>query len=219
MKKAIILAAGRGIRLRNYYTKPKCLLNFKNENISIIERLCKILKKRNICNITVVTGYKKKLIQKTLGKKVKYVHFSNYSKCNNLQSLLAAKNEIKGSFLCFFSDLIFDERILDKLLKKKSDFCLAVDCKKVLKGTMRIKKNKKEIISIGNHIIPDDGDGNFIGISKFSKKGANILRKYLIDEKKNRDDYYTIAIKHIANDRNTVKFKVSDLLKQKINEI
>ena len=123
-----------------------------------------------------------------------------------MQSLLAAESELKGAFLCFFSDLIFDEIIIDKLLKKKGDYILAVDCKKVLNGTMRIKKIKNQIIDIGNHIDVTIGDGNFIGIAKFSNIGASMLKKYLIYEKKNRDDYYTIAIKHIANDRNTVKF-------------
>ena len=46
--KAIILAAGRGFRIRNYHEKPKCLLTFGNEKITIIERLYKILiKKKN----------------------------------------------------------------------------------------------------------------------------------------------------------------------------
>ena len=34
MKKAIILAAGRGMRLRKYHNKPKCLLKFGNQQQS-----------------------------------------------------------------------------------------------------------------------------------------------------------------------------------------
>ena len=48
MKKAIILAAGRGRRLKKYHNKPKCLLKFGKQKISIIERLYDILNKKRI---------------------------------------------------------------------------------------------------------------------------------------------------------------------------
>ena len=46
MKKAIILAAGSGLRIRKYHNKPKALLEFGKNKISIIERLYYILKKK-----------------------------------------------------------------------------------------------------------------------------------------------------------------------------
>mgnify|MGYP002525228999 CR=1 FL=1 len=65
---------------------------------------------------------------------------------------------------------------------------------------MRIKKSAKKINDIGSHILKKKSDGNFIGIAKFSKKGANILKKYLSKEKKNKKDYYTIVFnKMVAN--------------------
>ena len=46
--KAIILAAGKGFRIRKYHKKPKCLITFGDEKLTIIERLYKILlKKKN----------------------------------------------------------------------------------------------------------------------------------------------------------------------------
>jgi len=206
IKKAIILAAGRGTRLRKYHNKPKCLIRFGKKKISIIERLYYILKKKKISNIVVVTGFKNQQIKKVLRKKVRYINFKDYKNTNNLQSLLFARNEINDEFLCFFSDLIFDETIIDKIIMKKSDFCLAVDTSRVLKGTMRFKKDKKGIADIGNHLSVSNGDGNFIGISKFSQKGALLLKKYLIEEKKNKKDYYTIVIKKISNDGKIVNF-------------
>ena len=46
MTKAIILATGRGSRIRKYHKKPKGLIQF-GKKITIIERLYKILKKKN----------------------------------------------------------------------------------------------------------------------------------------------------------------------------
>ena len=206
MNKAIILAAGRGRRLKKYHNKPKCLLKFGKQKISIIERLYDILNKKKFSDIVVVTGYKNNQIKNILGNQVRYINFRNYKNTNNLQSLLFAKNEMREGFLCFFSDLIFDETIIDKIIKKKDDFCLVVDTKRILKGTMRFKKYKNQITDMGNHLSVTNGDGNFIGISKFSNRGALVLKKYLIEERKNRKDYYTIVFKKMYNDGKKIDF-------------
>ncbi len=204
--KAIILAAGKGARLRKYHNKPKCLLTFSKNKISIIERLCKILNKKGINKIFIVTGYKESLIKNKLGNIAKYIHFKNFNKSNNLQSLLAAKKELKGEIICFFSDLIFDEKIIDKILNKKLDFCLAIDTSKVLKDTMRIKLKRNNVINIGSHIKVSKGHGNFIGISKFSKKGTKMLKKYLISHKDNRKDYYTVVFNKMVDDGRIINY-------------
>tara|TARA_Y200000002_G_C22485313_1_gene580575 strand:- start:7 stop:720 length:714 start_codon:yes stop_codon:yes gene_type:complete len=206
MTKAIILAAGKGSRLRGYHNRPKCLLAFGNKKTTIIERLCKILNKKKITKIIVITGFKNKLIKETLGKKVKYIYSKNFNKSNNLQSLLAAKRELKGEIICFFSDLIFDERIIKSILNKKVDFCLTVDTGKVLKDTMRIKIKKNKIMSIGSHIKTSEGHGNFIGISKFSKKGSQLLKKYLISSKNNMKDYYTVVFNKMIDDDKDIRY-------------
>ena len=98
--------------MRKYHNKPKCLLTFSKNKISIIERLCKILNKKGINKIFIVTGYRK-FNQNKLGNIAKYIHFKNFNKSNNLQSLLAAKKELKGEIICFF-DLIFMKKLLIK---------------------------------------------------------------------------------------------------------
>ena len=206
MMKAIILAAGQGSRIKKFHKLPKGLLKFGKYKTTILNRICSILEKKNIKKIIVVTGFKSQLIKKELGNRVKYIFFPNYRKTNNLQSLLAAKKELDEGFLCFFSDLIFDEKIIDKIKAKKSDVCLAIDTGKVLNGTMRIKKKNYKIVDIGSHIPTKVGDGNFIGMSKFSKRGANQLKDYLISEKNNRKDYYTFVINKMIKKRKIIKF-------------
>ena len=207
MKKAIILAAGVGSRIKKYHEKPKALFEFGKNKITIIERLYRILKKKNFSKIVVITGFRDKLLRDKFSKKdVKYIKFKNYKNTNNLQSLLFARKELDSGFFCFFSDLIFDGKIIDKLLKIKSDFVLAIDSSKVLQGTMRIKLNSKTIKEIGNHVTKKRGDGNFIGIAKFSKRGANMLKRYLNEEKKNKKDYYTIVFNKMVSDGQIINY-------------
>ena len=221
MKKAIILAAGVGSRIRKYHDKPKALLEFGKNNISIIERLYKILKRKKFSKITVVTGFKDKLLRNKLSKNnIKYIKFKNYKNTNNLQSLLFVKKELESGFFCFFSDLIFDEKIISKLLKIKNDFVIAIDTSKVLQGTMRVKLNSKKIKEIGSHITKKNGNGNFIGIAKFSSKGAKMLKKYLEEEKKNKKDYYTIVFnKMVANGQAINYYDCKDYFWKEIDTI
>ena len=204
--KAIILAAGKGTRLKKYHNLPKGLLKFGKNKISILERLCAILKKNKFKKIVIITGYKNKLIERKIGKVAQYIYYPGFRNNNNLQTLLAAKKELNEGFYCFFADLIFDEKIIKKLIEKKANACLTIDTKKILSGTMRIKKKQDRIIGVGSHIPTKDGDGNFIGIAKCSKPGALLLKSHLIREKNNKKDYYTHVINKIIEEKKIVNF-------------
>ena len=124
MKKAIILAAGTGSRIKKIHNKPKALLEFGKKRESIIQRLYYILKKKKFSKIIIITGYKNNLIKKNLSKnKISFLNFKNYRKTNNLQTLLFAKKELNSGFLCFFADLIFDENLVNKILRIKKKNC------------------------------------------------------------------------------------------------
>ena len=141
IKKALILAAGKGTRIRGTTkNKPKCLLRFKDK--TIIEILIEKLRSEGINKITVVTGYQSEKIKKKLKNSVKYINYPNYNKTNNLHTLLYAKKELNEPLLCIFSDLLLSQKIIKKMALSKKDICLAIDTKSKLEGTMRVKKLK-----------------------------------------------------------------------------
>ena len=92
------------------------------------------------------------------------------------------------------------------LKKSTKEICLAIDTSKVLKDTMRIKKLNNKLIDIGSQIKVADGDGNFIGMAKFSKKGAENLKKSLSFYKYNHTDYYTYALKRLIKKKNRISY-------------
>ena len=195
MINAIILAAGRGSRLKGFFNKPKCLIKLGKNNLTLLERTYNNLKDSSIETINIITGYKHRDVYKILKKKASYIHYKNYRKTNNLQTLLFAKNLLNTSFICLFADIIYEKKIIKKLLRNKNDICLVIDTSKVLKGTMRVIIKNNKIIDIGSHIKVSEAHGNFIGIAKFSNIGSKILKKYLLKEKNNYKDYYTQALR------------------------
>lgn len=194
--KAIILAAGVGSRIKKFsLNHHKSLIKIGDR--SLLTRMVNYLIDINIKDILIVTGYKSEQIKNEIKTKAKYIYFPGYRKSNNLQTLLHVKKEIKGSFICLFSDIFFDKKILINLKKSTKQICLAIDTSKVLKNTMRIKKKDNKLTDIGSQINVADGDGNFIGIAKFSKKGAENLKKSLSFYKNNHTDYYTFALRRL----------------------
>lgn len=199
--KAIILAAGTSSRLYPItLEKPKCLLEIAGK--SIIERQLEILEEFGVQNIVVVTGYKANAIKEHLKKRVRYRHFKDYAKTNHLHTLHSVRNELNNETLCLFADLIFNEEIIERLIKSNFDYTLVIDSK-TRPGTMRVKIKQDSIKEIGNHVPVEKGDGTFIGAAKFSPDAAKLLSREMEKLVKlgNTDQYYTIALESLAKKR------------------
>ena len=138
MKRAIILAAGRGSRLKGFFNKPKCLIQLDSSNRTLLERTYENLIKSKVNDIHIVTGYKSSEIKKSLKKDVKYIHFKNYRKTNNLQTLLFVKHLLDRQFVCMFADIIYEKKIIDRLLKSNKKICLIVDTSNVLSSSFEV---------------------------------------------------------------------------------
>ena len=205
--KAIILAAGKGSRLKKIHNKPKCLIKLSNGEM-IIERICRILKENKIRDITIVTGYKSNLLKIKKLENVKTIHFKKYYNSNNLQTLLSVKHLLKGNVICLFADIIFDSKIIKDLISANKDILLSIKKGNILKDTMRVKFKKNKVSEIGNQIDVKKADGNFIGVAKFSSLGSSVLSKYLIKDKNNKKDYYTKVLNDIIkNSKIKVNYK------------
>jgi len=121
--KAIIIAAGSAKRL-SLHTKelPKGLLDINGK--TIIERQIHILKNNGIQEIIIITGPHK---EKYKFDNVRYVEDLEYGKHDVLLSLMTVKNEFKGEIITIYSDILFDEKILQQVLKSKVDIGVATD--------------------------------------------------------------------------------------------
>ena len=183
--KAIFIAAGEGSRLGNI-TKdlPKPLVGINGK--SIIERQITLLRKNNVNDIIVVTGYKK---EKFTFKNIKYIHNPNFREQEQTGSLMVARSKIVGDILIMFGDILFDEIILQQMLDSKGDIVIAVDKNweksyeerpdnpKSEADKVLIKDDKVIQISAKNIKINDNDNniGELLGLMKLSPKGSKIL--------------------------------------------
>jgi phosphoenolpyruvate phosphomutase len=181
--KAIIVAAGHDRRIEPLDEKlPKCMLDIKGK--TILERQIENLKSSGINDIIIVKGYKEETIDVP---NAKYYLNPDFENTGIVSSLFFAEKEMNSDFIFLYSDIIFDKKILYRLLKDNSDISLVVDLdwkerykKRGLQpaGEVELVKVKDEkIVKIGKNIDTKNIHGEFIGLAIFSKKGTENLKK------------------------------------------
>lgn len=129
---AIILAAGMGKRLKELtQDNTKCMV--KVNGVTLIDRMLHQIEKNHLSRIVIVVGYEgQKLIDyiSTLGIQtpIVYVNNSVYDKTNNIYSLALAKDYLcEDDTILFESDLIFEDSVIEELLKDDRDTLALVD--------------------------------------------------------------------------------------------
>lgn len=129
---AIILAAGMGKRLKELTSEAtKCMV--KVNGVAMIDRMMGALDKLELSRIVVVVGYEgQKLMDYIdalgISTPVEYVNNTVYDKTNNIYSLYLAKDYlVQEDTLLLESDLVFEEAVLQKLIRNPYPSLVLVD--------------------------------------------------------------------------------------------
>ena len=137
MKKIIILGAG----IPHVKKNPSILFKiFKNHNTLdfIREKFQKYSK-----NITLVTGYKSHKINKN--QEIQIIKNHNWKNTKSFGSLLLNDLTQLDEVIIVYSDIFFDEGLIDTLIKSKSDVTFFYSSQKLqnpYKENVLIKKKK-----------------------------------------------------------------------------
>ena len=116
---------------------------------------------------------------------VKYYYNPKYLETNILASLFYAEKEMRDGFIFSYSDILYRASVLRKLLRSKEDISLIVDTDwaQRYKGRTLHPTDEAElvvvedgrIVKISKFMNPDIAHGEFIGLAKLTRKGAEIL--------------------------------------------
>ncbi|RZD48871.1 MAG: hypothetical protein CXT78_00335 [Thaumarchaeota archaeon] len=184
--KAIILAAGKGKRLLPITNEiPKSMIEFGE--IPLLERMVNTFKNCGIKDISIVVGHNANKIN---FPNVQTFLNEKYDQTNMLESLFCAEDKIDDKVIISYADIIFEERILKKLISSKEDITLVVDTEWLNYWKLRIDdplddahetvtiNNDGNIISIGQDVKNvNDVNGHFIGLMKVQKNGVKKLKE------------------------------------------
>ena len=222
----IIPAAGEDPSLSSILNgKPKSMFEIAGK--TILDWQISALNSNNLTNITVITGYKSREMK---AEGITFQENKNYKRGSELHSLMEARKKMTSGFIMLYSDILFEENIMSKILACQEDIVLVVD------NTMQyhapeankiqdfvISKNKhlptrrkisfayENIISkIGSKLNPETATHEFIGLAKFTKTGAEQLLQTYEDCVKNYHGKLQEA-------ENINQFKFTDLIQEMID--
>lgn len=175
---AIILAAGKGSRLGDYTTDmPKSLLPL-DDGQTLLDYNIKILKKFELDNILVVTGFNSGRIEKHVGRYsgVQTVYNPFWNHCNVLGSLYMALQHVNDDFLFLHADTLAEQEIWKMLIDASGEMVLPYQRKLCGEEEMKVQLKKDRLIRISKEIPPAEAHGEFLGIAKFHRKTLPYFR-------------------------------------------
>ncbi len=118
--KAVILAAGKGIRMPEFtHRMPKALVPVKG--VPVLERILDSLGPINVKDVLITTGHFAEQIEEFVRSRKKYedlrVTYSfnpQYADTNYIYSMWSAREEMRGDdILLFHGDMVYDQHILN----------------------------------------------------------------------------------------------------------
>ncbi len=129
--RAILLAAGRGMRLRQEAPRPKCLLAFGGE--TLLARHLRLLDAAGIDEVVVATGFEATQVEDALATwrgraRVETLFNAGFERGSMLTAHVAAPALVRGGdVLLMDADVLYDARIVDALVAGPSRDRVLVD--------------------------------------------------------------------------------------------
>lgn len=184
--RAIVIAAGLGSRMGEYTeSRPKCLLEFGDK--TLLQRQLEAYRSCGIEDIALVRGYMKEAIDYD---GIVYYDNDEYTENNILNSLFYAEEALNGHVIAAYSDILFESQVVSRLLASKHDISIVVDIDwrgyYVDRRDHPIEEAENVVFDADNNVIEigkiltgkNDVHGEFIGMMKFTPRGAEIFRSH-----------------------------------------
>lgn len=180
--KAVIVAAGRGSRLR-HLTRDRPKTTLRIDGRSLIDRQLDTFRSLGIDDITIVTGYRAEVLE-LVGVPTR--HNSEWATNNILHSLMYARDVLDDDVIVSYSDIMYERSAVQRLLAADGDILAVCDAawRDAYIGRLEHPLDQAEkvvieggrICRIGKHLGADEADGEFIGLIRLSRDAAELVR-------------------------------------------
>lgn len=163
---AIILAAGRGLRLgAGTKDRPKCLLEIGGK--PLIKHQIDALRSLGIDRIHVVVGFLGDKVCDTVGHDCHCITNARYAETNSLYSLRLALKQIQGPTMLLNSDVLAHREVYVRVAQA-SGSCLAFDSSSDCEEEeMKVSFVNGRLRAISKDLSKGEADGENVGILKF----------------------------------------------------
>jgi choline kinase len=208
--KALILAAGRGTRIRSVHgERPKCLIRFNDDEQTILDQQIDNLLSAGVSTVGIVVGYEKDQIihhvRNRYRQAMRRFHFilnTRFAETNNIYSLWLAREWLNGSsFVVLNGDVVFDGRVLKPALNSVKPITMIVD-PEWRDETMKVIVRRHRIVRMAKGIPREEFSGTYLGITAFSSQiHQRFFRKVESLIQSGRvNDFFNTAVQNLADE-------------------
>jgi L-glutamine-phosphate cytidylyltransferase len=206
--KALILAAGRGTRIRSVHAeRPKCLISCEGE--TILDHQINGLLAAGVREIGIVVGYESEQILSHVCaryarnlEQFQFLFNPRFAETNNIYSLWVARAWLKGGpFMVLNADVLCDPDILRPAVAAKAPISMIVD-PEWRDETMKVIMRSGRVIQMSKKIAREEYSGTYIGITTFSagvqQRFFRSMHKLVSAGKVN--EFFNVAVQDLADD-------------------
>lgn len=182
--KAILLAAGQGIRLRPLTEdKPKCMVDYQGR--PIIHHILDTLTACQIGEIIVVKGYEASALN--LPGTTSVIN-TRYAQTNMVSTLFCAEEYLDDECIISYTDIVYRPEILKALLTSEEDIALTVDLawRTLWSNRMAEPLQDAETLKLSDdgYVLElgkkpksyEDIEGQYMGLIKLTARGCATIR-------------------------------------------
>jgi choline kinase len=179
--RAVVLAAGRGVRMGGGLV-PKTLLPMGDEE-PLLSYILRGLRTAGVSDLLVVTGHGRSHLEEYVGEhwtgdKPTFVFNARYASWGNFHSVRVAIDQSPGrDLLVVNSDVVVAPEVYERVVNGDGDLVLAVQKKMRLdQEDMRVQLDRRAVKAIGKDVPMGLSHGEFAGVSLLRPDAA---RAYL----------------------------------------
>lgn len=163
---------------------------------SMLDRALGNFSANGLTDIHFIGGYLIDVVKKNYPY-FTFHHNTEWENNNILESLMYAEDVLKEGFISSYSDITFTPEIVKKVLDSPHDITLVMDTdwyQRYIPRTLHPMKDGEKMLVDGERVVRvsrdinnEEAHGEFIGIAKFSPKGAKLLIEHYYKAKKKFD--------------------------------
>jgi len=193
---AILLAAGKGTRLRPFTeTLPKSMF-LLGKNEPILGRTVRQLKTRIDGDIIVATGYMQEQFS-CFKEDCKLIHNPFYGVTNSIASLWFCREYLDEDVIIINADVVLEDKLLDQILQHKEEAFVCVDCARAKEGDYNVAIHAGHVVMMSKELSAPDAE--YVGVTMLTKNIAQQL-KHCIEvmvENEQINEWYENALVHM----------------------
>jgi phosphoenolpyruvate phosphomutase len=186
--RALVLGATKGDFGELTAHRPKCMLPVRGK--PVLSWQVEAFNRQGIKEVAVVRGFAKEAVDLA---GLRYFDNDQYASTGELWSLYSARDLLSGDVVLSYGDVIFDDFILQNLLRQNDPVSIAVDASWKLRDrrdqrrdlvttagvTSPLGDSSCTLTALGPEVPADKATGEFIGLVYLSAEGARKVAEVL----------------------------------------